>query len=70
MIVLYDKLYNGTHETTKKFLPVKIQVREDLLTFQEINKTVVSLDFPSWEFYVYIEKLMKVLLLELLDDFE
>ena len=70
MIVLYDKLYNRTHETTKKFLPVKIQVREDLLTFQEINKTVVSLDFPSWEFYVYIEKLMKVLLLELWDDFE
>ena len=70
MIVLYDKLYNRTHETTKTFLPVKIQVREDLLTFQEINKTVVSLDFPSWEFYVYIEKLMKVLLLELWDDFE
>ena len=41
-------LEEGLHisGTTKKFLPVKIQVREDLLTFQEIKKNCGFPGFP------------------------
>lgn len=70
MIVRDDKLSSETHQTSKNFFTMKIQVREDLPTCQEIYRTVVSQGFPFWEFYIYVEKLMKGLLLQFWDDFQ